>query len=131
MSPYHNANAIAETDLAGCLPVSQDINNFQLLVLGITDRIAFRYKRERAWRIYEVVTLEATGVSVPPFEYVINELQFEWRVSKAWGVENMDKVKESELLERWARHVARKKGNDAALDFINQLKKNRKKRIRS
>lgn len=130
MSPYHNANAIAETDLAGCLPVTQDVNNFHLLVDGLVYRIALWKKRKKAWEIYEVVTLEAADVNVPPFEYVINELQFEWRVAKVWGIDNVNKEKESELLERWARHVARKKGNDAALDFISQLKKNREKRSR-
>lgn len=131
MAPqYTNANTVAETDLAGCLSVAQDINNFELLADGLVSRIALWKKRKKAWEIYEVVTLEAVHVSVPPFEYVINELQFEWRVAKAWGIEKIDQEKEKALLERWARHVARKKGEDAALDFISQLKKNRAERKR-
>lgn len=130
MPQYNNANNIAETDLAGCLPVVQDINNFQVVAVNLTNRIALWYTRERAWRIYGVVTLEAADINIPPFEYVINELQFEFRVARVRGVDNLDKEKESQLLERWARHVARKKGDDAALDFITVLKNNRAKRKR-
>lgn len=130
MPQYNNANSIAETDLAGCLSVAQDIYNFELLVDGLVYRIRLWYKKDRAFQLYEVITVEAATVNVPHREYVINELQFEVRVARARGIEKVDLAKEKALLERWARHVARKKGTDTALDFISLLKKNRKMRQR-
>lgn len=125
---YTNANRIAEMELAGCIALVKDPNNFDVLANNLTMRIALWYKRERAYTVLEAVKAETGTVEINPFEYVINELQYEYRVAAAWG--KVDQEKESRLIDRWGRFVAIEKGTDAALDFIGQLKRNREKRER-
>lgn len=133
MPQYHNANRIAEAELAGCLTVVEDPNNFELLRDNLTMRIALYYKRTAAEELMEVISVEAYDirVSVPYWEYIINELQYEFRVAAAHGVDNLKAENENRLINEWARHIIKSNDLDTALDFIAILKTNRKNRKRT
>lgn len=131
MPRYTNVKDIAESELAGCLDIVNDPNNFEVVRDNITLRIACYIKRHVAEYLQEQITLESETATVPGYEYVINELQFEFRVAKTVGYHKMNKEYETDLLNKWATHVIDRAGVDAALDFINVLKANREKRTRA
>jgi hypothetical protein len=129
---YHNVKNIAEAELAGCLPVVEDPNNFDVLRDNLTMRIALYYKRSAAEELSESISIEAydVKVTVPHWEYIINELQYEFRVAAAHGVDNLKVENENRLINEWARYIIKRDDLDTALDFIAILKANRVKRKR-
>lgn len=131
MPQYNNVRNIAEAELAGCLDVIQDQNNFEVLRDNITLRMACYIKRHIAEFLQEQISQEAECVAMPYFEYVINELQFEFRVAKTVGYHKMNREYETDILNKWANIIIDRAGVDAALDFINILKANREKRTRA
>jgi hypothetical protein len=128
---YTNVKTIAEAELAGCLDIVDDPNNFELVRENLTLRIACYLKRDTAYAIQEVINEEASSVNVPEYQYVINELQYEFRVAKARGPENLNGEYETRVITMWSKHIIRRKDVDTALDFITMLKANRIKRKRT
>ena len=131
MPQYHNVSNIADIELAGCLDIVNDRNNFEIVRDNLTLRMSCYTKAHIAEFVEEQICQEANSVTVPYFEYVINELQFEFRVAKAVGYHKMNREFETDILNKWAAHIIEREGLDAALDFINTLKANREKRSRA
>lgn len=130
MPQYTNVKNIAQAELAGCLPLVEDLNNFELLKENLTCRIALFVRMPAAREILEVITDEAGKVEQVPFwEYIINELQHELRVASSRGP--LNEGHEGVLISKWTKHIIRKKDVDTALDFIAVLKTNRLKRNRT
>jgi hypothetical protein len=130
MPQYHNVKNIAEAELAGCLDVVADFYNADVVRENLTMRLALYVKREKAYAIHDELTEEAQTIAVPEYEYVINELQYEFRLAKASLRNNFDLEYETRIINMWVKHIIRKKDVDTALEFITILKANRIKRKR-
>lgn len=130
MPQYHNVRNIAEAELAGCLDVVADFFNADVVRDNLTLRLALYCTRAKAIAIEEELTEEAQMVTVPEYEYVINELQYEFRLAKASLRNDLDHEYEAKIISMWAKHIIRKKDIDTALEFITVLKANRIKRKR-
>ena len=132
MSQYNNVKNIAEAELAGCLDIVVDPNNFDLVRDNLTMRIACYLRHSSdAYAMQNQINEEAETVLLPEYEYVINELQYEFRVATTLGYKKMDMPKETDIINKWAKLLIKRFGIDAALDFINTLKANRAKRTRT
>jgi hypothetical protein len=133
--PYYimaniNVDTIAKADLAGCLPIIENPDSFELLRDNLTMKIALCYDPDQAGLIRKMLATEVCDVQVPSWEYIINELQYELRIAIAHGVEHLSKDYESRLINDWAKHIIKMKDVDTSLDFISILKTNRKNRKR-
>lgn len=130
MPQYNNVRNIAEADLAGCLDVVGDFHNADVVRGNITMRLALFVTRANAFAIHDEITEEAQSVTIPEYEYVINELQYEFRLAKGNLHSNYDPDNETRLINMWVKHIIRKKDVDTALEFVTILKANRIKRKR-
>lgn len=128
---YINVDTIAEAELAGCLPIIENPKSFELLRDNLTMKIALYYNLDQAAIIRKIIATEVCDVQIPSWEYTINELQYEYRVAAAHGVENLNKDYESRLINDWAKHIIKMKDVDTLLDFISILKTNRINRKRT
>jgi hypothetical protein len=130
MPQYHNVRNIAEAELAGCLDVVGDFHNADVVRENLTMRLALYTRRAKAFAIHDELTEEAQTVAVPEYEYVINELQYEFRLAKGTLHNDYDPDNETRLINMWVKHIIRKKDVDTALEFVTILKANRIKRKR-
>jgi hypothetical protein len=123
---YVQVNRLAEVDLAGCLAIVSNENNYLCLREHITMRLALYRSAAIANCILDQVVGDGEFAGIDTHEYVINELQYEYRLARGGDGRN-----ETRLINEWVKKILLDYDLDRALDFVSRLKGNRERRVRA
>ena len=124
---YQPINKIEDVELAGCLPIANSKSNFVNIMHRLELILALCYTRQKSEDIIGQIEEEAEGVFVPFHEYVINEIQYEYRRSIA---SKFNEKYENEVLSKWMKEIVLRYNVEIADQFLGIIQINRTKRRR-
>ncbi len=120
-------SSIMEDPLAGCLPLMRVESNAQNMLGSMLMRLRIFYSEPEANTISESIIAEVKNISIYHWEYVINEVMFEFRrVQKKWSEQY-----EENILNQWTTDLLKRHQEDAVWSFFRQVKANRLSRKRT
>lgn len=118
------AQTLFDDPLAGCSPLVADPANAQNLLRSLLLRLRLFYSE----KVCDALTHELFegGNNYPGYiyEFILNEMMYELRVAKSGINEMYEKV----ILDSWIKQLMKKVEQDAVLEFVGRLKKDREKR---
>lgn len=118
--------SIIDDPLAGCSPVMQQDGNGTNMLRGLLLRLRLYYSEEMANELTNQVIKECKLVSVPRWEYVINEILFEIRYKSSV----YSAAYETAVLNDWTKDLMTRYPEDVVYNFFWQVKGNRDRRKR-
>lgn len=122
---YLKIDNVENIELAGLLHVANSSGNYRTIVYRLKLLLALRYNMQKGEDILKQIEAEAEECFLPYHEYVINELQPEYRYSSK--LKSNEKY-ENEVLSKWARSIALRYNLTLADEFLDLIKINRDSR---
>lgn len=102
-------------------------SNAQNMLGSMLMRLRIFYSEPEANTISESIIAEVKNISIYHWEYVINEVMFEFRrVQKKWSEQY-----EENILNQWTTDLLKRHQEDAVWSFFRQVKANRLSRKRT
>lgn len=114
---------LLKQDLPGSM-FDFDVANYNNLMATLRLRLRLVSNKDHAERVEEMI--EGRDADVPhtkPFEYIVNEMQFEIRRAYQPLPEN-----EKRILNLWCTEIMERAGADAAIDFFTTVLRFREER---
>lgn len=127
-----NVNEYSDYLLPGCVPILIDSENFIEFRNHLVDLLGKAITPSEAVRMYEIIASESPSQLIDAREYLLNELQYEIRRTKA-AASNTTSKDESEILQDWATSLSERtdgrfyerSDTDDVLDLISAIKEKR------
>ncbi|MEX6691251.1 hypothetical protein QTN47_27325 [Danxiaibacter flavus] len=118
---------IENVELAGCLDITNTRGNYVTVVNRLELLLALSSSRFHANKIVSSIQAEAKASFLPFHEYVINELQHEFRLANR--LKHNEKY-ENEVLSKWSKTIILRYNVEVAEEFLGLIKTNRANRKR-
>ncbi len=118
---------IQEIELAGCLDITNSKGNFGTIVHRLELLLSLRYTKLKSAAIVSQIEAEAEECFLPYHEYVVNELQYEYRFSSKL---KFSEKYENQVLSKWIKMIVLRYNVAIADEFLGVIKINRDSRKR-
>lgn len=125
-----NVNQFLDDPLFGCSDTVQQVISIQVLVEKLLSFLQLMRTTPKGDKIFEMIEKEKKRIGINHREYVINEMLYEVRLGTLGDNRITSEAFENVLINRWFKIVYKRDGEDKALNFVVQLKKNRANRKR-
>jgi hypothetical protein len=124
--PHKPVQSIMDDPLAGCLAFVQNEWNGNNLLRSLLMRLRLFYNEATCTAITDQIIAESGLVRINTWEYIINEVLYEFRLCQ----KEYNPAFETILLSNWTKDLYKRHHEDVVLAFFRQVKTGREKRIR-
>src|SRR5689334_20422578 len=116
-----NAVNLMDDPLAGCLPVMQMVTNAETFLRSVMLRMRLFYSEDTCQKICDRIIEESKQTVLYQYEYVINEILFEFNEAKR----NLQPFEPQLSLQAWITDIIARYGQDTGIEFFKYVKTNR------
>lgn len=124
--PPTTVHTIMDDPLVGCLPIVQLESNAHNLLRSLLLRLRLFLEEKRSAAVGDQVIAESKKLSIPVYEYVLNEVQYELRRCQKGYNEAFETI----VLNNWTKDLLKRYPEDVVWTFFRKVRANRKARKR-